>query len=137
MNAILILKVCAIWLLIAVVAIGNGVVRAQALIPALGTTAGLLVSGVSLSVIVFCVTYSAFNWFGRQRGVIYVAIGLQWVLMTLAFEFLFGHYVGGKSWSDILIVFNIAKGDLFLVVLVVTLLSPWVVAKLKGVLKDD
>jgi len=51
--------------------------------------------------------------------------------MTLIFEILFGHYMLGKSWSSILQVFSIMKGNLFIMVLVVSLISPILVAKLK------
>ncbi len=51
------------------------------------------------------------------------------MVMTLIFEFLFGHYVAGKSWSSILLVFNIMNGDLFVIVLVVSLITPLLVAK--------
>jgi hypothetical protein len=54
--------------------------------------------------------------------------------MTLLFEFLFGHYVASKSWQDLLQVFNVLKGDLFLVVLVVSLFAPCLAARKRGLL---
>jgi len=59
-------------------------------------------------------------------------IGLLWLVLTLLFEFIFGHFVAGKSWQDIAQVFNVKKGDLFLLVLVVTAISPWLAAKIRG-----
>ena len=56
----------------------------------------------------------------------------EWALMTLLFELIFGHYVAEKSWLDIFQVFNILKGDLFVVVLLGTFISPLIVAKIKG-----
>ncbi|MBT8343816.1 MAG: hypothetical protein KJO45_03770 [Sulfurovum sp.] len=52
--------------------------------------------------------------------------------MTLIFELVFGHYVLGRSWSSILKVFDIMKGDLFIIVLFVSLISPLLVAKIKA-----
>jgi hypothetical protein len=46
---------------------------------------------------------------------------------------LFGYYVVGKSWVEIMQVFNIQKGDLFIVVLFVTAFSPWLSALIRGV----
>ena len=31
-----------------------------------------------------------------------ITIGLMWLGMTVAFEFLFGHYVAKQSWRDLL-----------------------------------
>jgi len=50
----------------------------------------------------------------------------------LIFEYLFGHYIVGKPWQEINQVFNIFKGDLFIIVLIVSAVSPWLTAKLKG-----
>ena len=36
-----------------------------------------------------------------------------WLGMTLAFEFLFGHYIAGKSWSLLLADYNLAAGRLW------------------------
>ena len=68
------------------------------------------------------------------RGAVFFCIGLQWVVMTLLFEFIFGHYVTGKSWSALFQVFNIMQGDLFILILLVTLISPYLAAKIRGLL---
>ena len=64
-----------------------------------------------------------------RRARVYWCIGLLWVALTLAFEFLFGHYVAGKSWSEVCQVFNVARGNLFLVALIVAGLAPWLAAR--------
>lgn len=134
MTTSLFLKAGAIWLVIALLAIGNGAFRESVLVPNFGQGLALPISGISLSLIVFIVTYLSFQLFGKNDSLTYLLIGLQWVLMTLIFEFVFGHYISGKSWSGIFQVFNIMKGDLFIVVLVVSLISPLLVAKIKGML---
>ena len=130
----LVLKASLIWLLVVVIAIANGVFREQILVPGLGMQAALPLSGISLSVLVLIVTYFSIPFFGRHPASSFLVIGLQWLLMTLAFEFLFGHYVIGKSWQDLIQVFNIARGDLFLLVLLVSLLGPYLMARLRGML---
>ncbi len=134
MTASLFLKVSAVWIAIAILAIGNGLFRESVLVAYLGQGAALPISGISLSIIVFIVTYLAFPIFGKNDSLAYILIGFQWVLMTLLFEFVFGHYVIGKSWSDLFQIFNVLKGNLFIVVLVTSLFSPLIVSKIKGVL---
>jgi hypothetical protein len=125
------LKASVIWVVIALLAIANGLVRETVLVSTLGPSIALPVSGMLLSLIVFIVTYLSFPLFAKNKSLTYFLIGLQWVLMTLLFEFLFGHYVVGRSWSDIIQVFNIMKGNLFIIVLIVSLFSPLLVAKIK------
>jgi len=126
------LKASIIWFVIALLAIANGLFRESVLVPNFGQSMALPVSGMLLSLIVFIVTYLSFPLFGKHNTTAYFLIGLQWVLMTLMFEFLFGHYVMGKSWSDIMEVFNITRGNLFSIVLIISLFSPLLVAKIKG-----
>jgi hypothetical protein len=39
-----------------------------------------------------------------------IAIGLVWLGMTVAFEFLFGRYVAKRSWRDLLHDYNFLAG---------------------------
>ncbi|HSR73436.1 MAG TPA: hypothetical protein VLL31_01205 [Sulfurovum sp.] len=126
------LKASVVWFVIALSAIANGLFRETVLLSSLGQSIALPVSGMLLSLIVFIVTYLSFPLFGKHNAPTYFLIGLQWVLMTLLFEVLLGHYMMGKSWYDISQVFNIMKGDLFIIVLIVSLFSPLLVAKIKS-----
>lgn len=121
-----------IWLVIAVFAVINGAFRESVLVPSFGQSVALPISGLSLSIIVFMVTYFSLTLFRVKSHRSYLFIGVQWVLMTLIFEFVFGHYVAGKSWADILQTFNLLEGDLFIGVLLVSGISPLLVAKIKG-----
>ncbi len=125
-------KTSMIWLIIALLAIINGIFRENILVVHLGQSMAVAVSGIMLSMIVFIVTYLSFPLFGKQHARTYFFMGLQWVFMTLLFEFLFGHYVMGKSWSTLLQLFDIMKGDLMIVVLLVSLISPLLVARIKN-----
>jgi hypothetical protein len=42
-----------------------------------------------------------------------VAVGAGWALATVAFEFVFGHYVNGDSWDALLAAYNVAHGRLW------------------------
>ncbi|GIT97710.1 hypothetical protein TSL1_05310 [Sulfurovum sp. TSL1] len=128
----LFLKTSMIWFVIVILAIANAIFRETVLVSLLGQNIAMPLSGILLSLIVFIVTYLFFPLFGKNNILIYFLIGLQWVVMTLLFEFLFGHYVIGKSWSSLLQVFNIMKGDLMILVLLVSLVSPILVAKIKN-----
>ena len=125
-------RAAVIWLLIAVLAVVNGLLRESVLVPLLGHALALPLSGLSLSLIVIVVTYLSIPFLGDGSVLGYWLIGVQWVVMTLAFEFLFGHFVVGTSWSALLETFNLAKGDLFSLVLLVSLCSPYLLARFRG-----
>lgn len=135
MTARLFFNSLFVWVIIAIFAIVNGVFRENILAPVLGKTLALPISGLSLSIIIFVVTSLAFSLINGNDKLTYILIGLQWVFLTLMFEFVFGHFVVGKSWASIFAVFNIVKGDLFLVVLATSLVSPLLVAMIKGEFK--
>ena len=50
--------------------------------------------------------------------------------MTLAFEFLFGHYVAGHSWSRLIADYNILEGRVWSLFLVWIAVLPYVVWRL-------
>jgi hypothetical protein len=54
-----------------------------------------------------------------------VFIGLLWMGLTVAFEFLFFHYVGGHSWSELFGNYNIFKGRVWVVVLTWVAIAPY------------
>jgi hypothetical protein len=52
--------------------------------------------------------------------------------MTVAFEFLFGRLVAHKPWGELLQASDPATGNLWLLVLLAIVVSPWLVARLRG-----
>ena len=55
-----------------------------------------------------------------------LALGSLWVAMTIAFEFLFGHYLMGHSWSRLFQDYNLFKGRVWCLVLIWTGFAPYV-----------
>jgi hypothetical protein len=60
------------------------------------------------------------------------AVGLMWVVLTLAFEFLAGHYLFHNPWSRLLEDYNVIRGRIWILVLITTLVSPRVCAGLRN-----
>jgi hypothetical protein len=130
----ILLKALGIWFLMVIAAILNGTLRDNVVSKSIGNHLSLPLSGVTLSVAIFLIVYFTVAVFGTVTSRTYIAIGFLWLVITLIFEFGFGHYVAGKSWRELVQVFNVAKGNLFILVLVVTTLSPWLAAKLKSLI---
>lgn len=102
------------------------------LVPLIGSDLALPVSGVSLGVLVFVVSFIFVPRLGPSTQSVYIAVGLFWVVLTLLFEGVFGYFVVGKTWAEIMQVFDVRKGDLFVLVLAVTAVSPWLAARVRG-----
>ncbi len=112
------------WLIILGLAVANGALREAVLIPALGKPSGLVLSGVLLSSLVALVAYGLV----RVKQDVTVSqgllIGILWLSLTLTFEFTFGRYVAHQSWAELLDAYTFKDGNIWPVVLVVTLLAP-------------
>jgi len=95
-------RAVVVWLLLLVLAILNGAFREAVLNPALGPQMGHVVSTVLLS-------------------------GLM--ALTLAFEFGAGYWLFHKPLAELVYDYNLTRGRIWRVVLVVTALSPVLVGK--------
>lgn len=125
-------KAFAIWLCILVVAIANGMLREAFLIPELGKVPGFILSGVLLSVLILAISYVALPWFGMWPPARYLAIGFGWLLLTLIFEFAFGHFIQGKPWAQLLEAHAFKDGNIWPIVLLVTVVAPYIAARMRG-----
>lgn len=125
-------KALVVWLGILLLAIANGALREAVLVPILGQPAGLVLSGVLLSILIVWTAYLALPWIGRTQAVNYLVIGIGWLCLTLTFEFNFGHFVQGKPWPKLLDAYRFQGGNLWPFVLLVTAASPFAAAKLRG-----
>jgi len=57
-------------------------------------------------------------------------IGLSWMAFTVAFEFLFFHFAGGRSWTELLANYDVLKGRVWVIVLAWIAIAPYVFFRL-------
>ena len=55
-----------------------------------------------------------------------IALGLFWAGLTVAFEFLFFHYVGGHSWLKLLANYNVRKGRIWVFIVLWIATAPYI-----------
>lgn len=115
----------AAWLVMPVLGVANGLFREAALEPRMSLVAAHLVSVAMLLVLLFAVALAAAPYFRRHatRGG-HWAVGALWLVLTVGFETLFGHYVLGTSWPDVFRAYNPMSGDLWVVVPLFMLAAP-------------
>lgn len=124
-----ILKSVLIWLCFIPVAILNGGLREHVLDKALGEKWALPVSGIVLSICIFLITWLLLPQIGRLSAKNCILIGLLWTFLTILFEFASG-LAGGSTLRELVAAYNPMTGNLWLLVLVTTLLSPAAVRKI-------
>jgi hypothetical protein len=121
-----------IWSGILVLAIANGALRVDVLIPRFGEELGHVLSTIGLCVIILIVAWGAIAWIGPLTRGDSLRVGLLWLTMTLAFELLGGRYLFGTPWPQLLADYNVMAGRIWILVLLATLAAPALAAYARG-----
>lgn len=117
-------KAIAIWLVIMVLAVLNGAMRQGLLAPRFGQQAGHVISTISLCTLILVVAWLAVRWMGAASWRDAWLVGGVWLALTLAFEFLAGHYIFGEPWKKLLAAYDLLHGQIWLFVPLTTLVAP-------------
>jgi len=125
MEIKILLYAFGIWVILLVLAIINAVVREVVYAPRLGKDLGHVISSIIAIIYILIITY----WFTDSikadiLGIDLILIGAFWTILTIGFEFGFGHYVMGRSWDYLLADYNLLKGRLWSLVLLTMLIAP-------------
>lgn len=113
----------------------NGAVRQAWLVPHLGVTPGRAVSTVLLAALVALTAWLTIRWIRPRSVRDGVLIGVSWLALTLAFEFLAGRFLMGNSWAVLLEDYDVRKGRIWLLVPVVVSVAPLWAARSRGVIE--
>ena len=126
-------KYLIVWLLLAVVAVTNGIVRqatygkvlSDLAAHQISTVTAIAASGITVWIVnrVWPIESSAQAW----------SIGICWLVLTVAFEFGFGHFVAGHSWDRLFADYNLLQGRVWSLFLIWVLILPVVIYKLAPV----
>jgi hypothetical protein len=118
------------WLGLPVLGIANGVVREATYKRVVGERAAHQLSTATL--LGFMSGYIELlqrRWpIGTSRGAL--TIGGSWAVLTVLFEFGFGHYIAGASWTTLLRDYNVADGRVWGAVPLWSMLGPEVIRQL-------
>ncbi|WP_169310287.1 hypothetical protein [Flexistipes sinusarabici] len=70
-----------------------------------------------LLIIIFAVYTLALGYFAPVLSLFSaVSIGLMWAVLTITFEFLFGHFVAKIPFSELLNDYNLFKGRIWILI---------------------
>jgi hypothetical protein len=113
------------WIPLVFIAVINGALRDLTYKKYLGDLAAHQVS-TATGILFFAIYIWAlgFRWklaSARQAA----AVGMIWLALTLAFEFLFFHFAMGHPWSVLLDAYNVLEGKVWVLVLIFVAIAPW------------
>lgn len=114
------------WIAILPLMVANGILRETALVPALGRRAADVASAALGIAIILVITWLFIRSADIRSIGALARTSIIWLVLTVAFEFIFGHYVDRKPWSALIENYAIWRGNLWPVVLATLLAAPFI-----------
>ena len=125
------LRAVGIWFVFLVIAFGLGAVREGLLRPRIGEAKAHVIGTLIAVAFMILVIYAFIQRVhGSCSMTDLILIGVLWLVMTVAFEFGFFHFVMGKPWEALLADYNVLRGRIWVLVLATVLLGPIIVGTL-------
>lgn len=119
------------WFPMILIAIANGLFREKFLTNHLKELQAHQISTASMIVLFGVYVWILFRiWFPISTNQTFY-IGLIWLLLTVCFEFLFGHYVAGQSWNKLLLDYNFLQGRVWVLVLIWVTFAPYIIYRIQ------
>lgn len=113
-----------IWMLMAVVAVLNGVLRETVIIPRVGEYPGHVISTALLVGAILLLSYLYFSKTSAEyTQTELVLVGVVWTVLTVGFEFLVG-YLEGTPVSVTLGQYDVLAGQIWILVPLTLLVAP-------------
>jgi hypothetical protein len=113
-----------VWFGLLVLAVLNGAFRQAVLVPALGMGPAHILSTAILCVLILTLAAGTIRWIAPRDGGDAWRAGALWLLLTLMFEFLAGHYLFGTPWAELLADYDVLRGRVWVMVLLATAVAP-------------
>lgn len=134
MLEVMLARAFLIWCVLLALAILNGALREAVMSPRAGDVAGHAISTGTLCVLILLVSWVAISWIRPLSARDVWTIGGLWLGLTVVFEFVAGHYLFGNPWSRLFQDYNVFRGRIWALVLMMTAVAPWLAARMRGLL---
>jgi hypothetical protein len=127
----MILRYTLAWLILLVVAILNGALREAVYKNRLSDLRAHQLSTLSGIILFAAIIWGLSRLWPLPSAKQAWTVGFIWLALTIAFEFLFGHFVMGHPWSKLLQDYNISTGRVWLLILIWVTIAPYVFYRLR------
>jgi hypothetical protein len=128
-------RALVVWFAMVPIAIANGAIREIAIVPLAGVTAGHVISTLTLCLAILGLTWLTIGWIRPVSVHDAARVGLWWMALTLAFEFLAGHYLFHTPWDRLVADYNVLEGRVWIFVPITTALAPGLMARASRLFK--
>jgi len=119
------------WFLFMILAIINAIIRNEGYKPLIGDLRAHQLSTFTFIILIFVVTYFVLKFSNLQiSDKEAILLGFLWLMMTITFEFIAGHFIFGNPWEKLIADYNILQGRIWILVLITILFSPYITNKL-------
>lgn len=132
----MILRALIIWFAIAVAEVLNGIVRVRFLNRRVGDRRARRIAVFSGSVLILAIAWWAVPWIGARSVGELLGVGGVWLVLMMAFDIAFGRFVFRASWARIAADFDVRKGGLLGLGMLILFAAPLLAAKLRGVIHE-
>jgi hypothetical protein len=124
------LKALGIWVLLAVGATVVALFRVSVLLPSMGEQLAHQLGTILYLIVQFIIIYFFIKKMKIKEVKTLLGIGIFWVVITVIFEFLFGHFVMSHPWEKLLADYNLFNGRLWVLVLINNIAAPFISGKI-------
>jgi hypothetical protein len=124
------LKSLGIWFLLTISAIIVATFRVEVLLPPFGEQTAHQLGTILFLIVQFVIIFFFIKKMKIKETKALLGIGLFWLVITIIFEFVFGHYVMGHSWQKLFADYNLLNGRLWVLVLINNIAAPLISRKI-------
>ena len=100
------------------IAIANGLIRTSLYMQFLTELHAHQLSALSFIVLFGFYVWFVLKWLKLSSAQKALQLGLVWLVLTVGFEFLFGHFVMGNPWASLFHDYNLLAGRVWVLVLI-------------------
>ena len=124
------LRYTLLWLFLPVIGILNGTIRELFFKKYLAELPAHQLSTFSRIILFGCFIGFVTQKWPFTSGTKALKVGFIWLILTIWFEFGFGHYVVGDPWQKLLHDYNLLEGRVWTLVLLWITIAPWLFYKI-------
>ena len=124
------LKSLGIWFILAVAVIAVATFRVGVLLPPFNEQTAHHLGTILYLIVQFIIIYLFIRKMRIKNVKTLLEIGFFWIVITVIFEFIFGHYVMGHPWQKLFADYNLFNGRLWVLELINNIAAPLISEKI-------
>ena len=130
----MILRAFMVWMVIVAAEVFQGSLRVRFLNRRVGDRRARQIGVFSGSGLLLVIAWFGVPWIGADTGLRLLGVGSLWLALMLAFDFAFGRLVFRVPWDRIMSDFDLRRGGLLGIGMLILFAAPLLVAKLRGLI---